>query len=1100
MTSASSIPLLRRAALPAALALCALLAGQAGAIIAPTINYQGFLLSKVTNEPVDTPQDLKFAIYNTATGGAPLFTENRCNLRVSKGRYDVEIGSSSSGGVPGDLFMDYTALWLEIQVDSDNDCAGAYEPMTPRVKLQASPYAFNSLYASTASAATSNFRADIISALPNTTYGAITISTNLFVQGGISVGSISPGQKLAVAGVVESTGNWPSCATAPDYTCGFKFPDGSVQVKAAALTMWDVLGLNLYTINEGNTNIGGNLTVPSARLHISSAAGDSGPLLLVSTGTGLVQSQLFLVNGNGQVYGNSFHGDGSTLSNIVRRAGDNMTGPLTMAASSFTVTSALGATTPKLRFAQGVEISSAPASVRGGIIITSHVYLSPGATYYGDGSGLINVTTLDQTKVLKSGDVMTGPLTLANSTLTVTGDAFSVTGSTFSIFGGSVAVGGDTYPVRLSVTGGILATSSITAQAGLFSDTLRVSSLGQFYNVTAATATFWSWDTQGAGYTIDTASGIKVRAGIVDAPYFVGNGSLLTGVLGTDAARVLKAGDTMTGNLLLAGSSVTIADNGAHSYALTVATAVSVNNYSLAVTTGGRVGVQVNNPAAPLDVYEQALISNPNGSAHLDFSAFGGYTYLRWSDTSLMTNGSAQGALGYPLATRDLVYRAMGSDPVSGGQEVFRIKSDDNAYWQFGVGTNSPTERFHVAGNVLVSTAAASPIFFVSTATNRVGIRTLAPAHALDVNGGIRAISSITAQGGFFGDGAGITNLSPSSFPAELRIATITAVAGGYYDGIVFSTSVYVQNKLAVGDLFAPQAELHLRGVLRLDNKGFEDVIINMFPETAGSAYIRWNEGATTTKGVLGMVAGSRDLVYRGGASALADGVQAFRIKPTGEFIVGGAVEAFVPAAPLHVLSNFAVAAAGQAPVFFISTGSLSVGISTGSPKERAHVGSSFLVGGDRASAALYVSTQSGYTGVGTGSPAARLDVNGLGVFRSSLTVSGTGLSGTQTAFGVLGSTLIVRNDGRIGIGSAVPDATLDVNGSAQFGSGVTKSSVTAGGFFVPRAMTSADLQLLTPAALGAMVYNSDIANICFSTGTAAPGQWAVAGTKGDCF
>ncbi|OGR78634.1 MAG: hypothetical protein A2X32_05135 [Elusimicrobia bacterium GWC2_64_44] len=1111
MTSARTLFTCGRAALLASLALFPLFAGRAQAVIAPTINYQGFLLSKVTNEAVDAPQDLKFLIYGAATGGAPLFTENRCNLRVSKGRYDVEIGSSTPGGIPGGLFMDYTALWLEVQVDSDNDCSGAYEPMTPRVKLQASPYAFNSLYASTASAATTVFSADIIAALPNTTYGAITISTNLFVQGGISVGSISPGQKLAVAGVVESTGNWPSCATAPDYTCGFKFPDGSVQVKAAALTMWDVLGLNLYTINEGNTNIGGGITNPLARLHISSAPG-AGDLLLISTGpTPAAQAQLFRVNADGQVYGGSFYGDGSTLGNIVRKGGDTMTGQLTMGNSSFTVTSPLGATIPKLRLGPGVEISSAPASVRGGLMISSHVYLSPGATYYGDGSGLYNLTTQDSSKVLKAGDTMTGQLTLLNSTLTVTGDAFSVTGSTFSVFGGSVAVGGYTYPVRLSVTGGILATSSITAQGGLFADNAKVAGLGQFYNVTAASGTFWSWDTMGAGYSVDTASGIKVRAGIVDAPYFVGNGSLLTAVQGTDSSRLLKAGDTMTGNLRLAGSSVTIADNGAHYYALTVATAVSVNNYSLAVTTGGRVGVQVNNPDAPLEVNEWMKISNPNGLAHLDFQSFAGSSYLSWKNTLLSANGPAQGALGYPTAfgrERDFVYRAMGTSSEAGGQEVFRITSDDFAYWRFGIGTSDPAERFHVVGNVLVSTAATNPIFFVSTTTDRVGIRTLAPTHALTVEGGISAVSSITAQGGFFGNGAGLTGLSASAIPQTIVVASVTALGGGTYDGVVFSTTIYATSKLSVGtdslnDPFDPLAALHVRGPVRLDQKTSENVELQFYPNFGGDSLISWSDPFVGAIAALGVDNVTKDMVYRSVSGNLTGGSGVFRIKYGGGFIIGvPQVAAYAPPEFFRVLTNMAVGVENSPPVVFISTGTGGwVGISTGTPKERFHVGSSLLVGGDRAGAALYVSTQTGYTGVGTGSPAAKLNVAGYALFNSSLTVLGGGLAGTEDVLNVKSGALLVRNDGRVGIGAALPAATLDVNGTAQFGSGVNKSTFTAEGFWMPRSLDTAALQAASPPSVGAVVFNSSINDLCVSTGTAV-GQWALAGSKGldNCF
>jgi len=993
-------------------------ASPAFAVIQQTINYQGFLLSKITNLPMETPTDIKFVIHSVPTGDAPLFTENRCNVGMNKGRYDVEIGSVA-GGIPASVFLTSQNLWLEIQVDGDGDCSGSYEAMSPRVRLQASPFAFNSLYASTASAATTVFAADTIGALAQTTNGAITISTNLFVQGGISVGSISPGQKLAVAGLVESS------------TGGFKFPDGSVQIKAAAITMWDVSGDNIYTINPGNVGIGENLTSPLARLHISSAPGEAGDLLLVSTGT----SPLFLVNGLGEVHAGSYYGDGRTLSGILSASGGTMNGPLilassmtasgalTLAGSSLTVTSPLGLSSPKLRLAANVELSSAPALAKGGIMVSTHIYLSGSAKFYGDAGGLYNVNSTDSTKVRLTGDTMSG--SLQTTTLTVTGSAFSVGDSTFTVSYGNVAVGSPSYLALFTVGGDIFAASSITTQSGLSADNIVSTSANFWAGITASTGTFMGYTgpDDANSYSINTASGIKVNLGAVVAPSFIGDGSQLTSVVGTDSNRVLKSGDIMTGNLQVLGSSLTVAYGDTAWYALTVASAVSVDAYALAVTTDGNVGVQISNPSAPLEVNSQVLVSNTGGPSELHLKSYAGYSYLRWSDSSLVTNGPNQGALGYPLLTRDLVYRAMGSDPSTGGAEVFRVKSDNSANWLFGIGTNAPQEKFHVASNLLVGISASSPILYISTAAGGVSISTTTQTHALTVNGGINAVSSITAQGGFYGNGSGLT------MPQELVIGSITAIAGGAYDGVVFSTTIYASSRLAVGtdDLgapFNPQSDLHIRGTTRLDQKGSEAVVLYFNPNFSGDSYIRWDNdflAQYANKGVLGIKANSKDLIYRGGASSLDNGVEAFRIKPDGNFAIGTAQT--------------------------------------------------------------------------------RLDVNGTAAFGSSLTVTGTGLSGTQTALAVIGSTLVVRNDGSVGIGTPTPQARLDVNGGAQFGSGATKSAFTSEGFWVPRAMTTAELQAAggTPPVVGAVVFNSSIANICFSTGTAV-GQWALAGTKADCY
>ena len=53
--------------------------------------------------------------------------------------------------------------------------------------------------------------------------------------------------------------------------------------------------------------------------------------------------------------------------------------------------------------------------------------------------------------VLKSGDEMTGPLTLSGSTLTVTGNAFSVGGSTLVVAGGKVGIGTASPNAKLDV-------------------------------------------------------------------------------------------------------------------------------------------------------------------------------------------------------------------------------------------------------------------------------------------------------------------------------------------------------------------------------------------------------------------------------------------------------------------------------------------------------------------------------------------------------------------------------------------------------------------------------------------------------------------------
>lgn len=505
-------------------------------------------------------------------------------------------------------------------------------------------------------------------------------------------------------------------------------------------------------------------------------------------------------------------------------------------------------------------------------------------------------------------------------------------------------------------------------------------------------------------------------------------------------------------------------------------------------------------PAAPLEVNQEVLVSNPAGAAQFHVAGNGGDNFLHWSDDFYSGSNTNQGALGFLAATRDLVYRAMASDPSGAGfpgAEVFRIRvlpdeffNYDPRNWQFGLGVSNPQERFHVATNMLVSTSAANPILYISTTSGRVSINTSSQGHTLTVNGGINAVSSVTARGGYYGDQSGLVKITGGDIyldgnsgigtgasadavlqVAEKPTAKYTLAVGTHTDltSIEFPPAntydfvVTTWGRVGIGlanawaePLNEPSSTLQVMKSIRIgaETYGDQEAHLSLRP-SAGPSYIAWSEntGGGQNKGALGFAGSSNDLVYKAGAATIEGGVEVFRVDTADDgtnyadwkFGIGTGV----PEERFHVAATLRVSAPGANAALFVSTGTGSVGISTGTPKERMHVASTFLIGADRASAVVYVSTQSGNTGIGTGSP--------------------------QTK--------------------------LDVNGAAQFGSGVTRSTFTAEGYWLPRSMTTAQLHAAggTPTAVGAVVFNSTLANLCFSTGTAL-GQWAIAGTKTDCY
>lgn len=1101
-----------RAAL--AFSFAAALAADAGAVITRSFNYQGFLLNKETNQPVDGSKHVRFLIYDVAAGGSPLFTETVCNVPMNRGRYEVEVGSNTSGGITPDIFINNHALWMQVEIAPTASCSGSFDPLSPRVRLQAAPFAFNSLYSSTASAGTPLFSADVIGALPVTSNGAITISTNLFVQGGISVGSISPGQQLSVSGLVESQGV-PGCDVGPDYTCGFKFPDGSVQVKAAAETKWELNGSDMYTevtIQE----VGIGEIAPRARLHISSGIGSSADLLLISTGS----SDLVRINGEGRVYANYFHGDGSNLTgataaNLLRvlKAGDTMTGPLTLSgSSSMTIVNtnnslaySLAVTTDPSRQAYHLTVAtsglvglgtlspsarldvSAAGAASGiyaqiwrdgaGVVVgsMSSTGVMKAGYFQGDGSGLNNVFSTDPSRVLKAGDTMTGPLTLAGSSLTVTGSAGLAVNT-----GEWLSVGASTAAHKVYINGGMLATSSVTANGGFFGSSVSVAGTVYAGTVDASSGVFTAFGV--SQYSLETSSGIKVNYGVVDAPLFRGSGAGLTNVLGTDSTKLLKAGDTMTGNLRVQGSSVSVfAYGNTFAYALTVATVTSPSTYALSVTTQGRVGVGVAVPSYAFHVLSNIGVtsSDTNDDARLILrTGGGGGGYISWDDAA--TPG--KGILGMAPGVRDLVYRAAATSMIN-GTEIFRIRESGN----FGIGTAGPSERFHVATNMLVSTASVSPILYISTTTGMVGVGTRTPStHKLVVDGDMVVISSLTVQDGIHGTIYGViasTELyvdGDAGIGVETPQARLHVVEAGdeNYSLIVGSNNVFgidydmvvtTQGRVGIG-LNTPLAKLHVsEGILI--GSSLDNVASLQLNPVGGDSYIYFSDQAQPQKAAMGTPGGQTDFIFlAGGASNFTGGTEVYRIKKTGQFGIHSAA----PEVALHIGANTLISTATVTPILYASTDTARVGVGTRSPSARLHLSSGTFYNDG---------TGAGITTLGN-------------VTASAYYGNGSTLSGVITSTDVIVSDIAGKVSKSGDTMGALTTTGLTVNGAANFGSLPTKSTFTAEGFWQPRAMTAAELALEAPGAAGLVVYNSTDFDLCVSTGAAA-GDWARVGSGG---
>jgi hypothetical protein len=91
------------------------------------------VLSELNGRPLTGVAGVTFSLYKNSQGGAPLWMETQ-NVHPDKsGHYSVMLGSTTSQGLPADVFISGEARWLAVQVQGQEEQA--------RVLLVAVPYA-----------------------------------------------------------------------------------------------------------------------------------------------------------------------------------------------------------------------------------------------------------------------------------------------------------------------------------------------------------------------------------------------------------------------------------------------------------------------------------------------------------------------------------------------------------------------------------------------------------------------------------------------------------------------------------------------------------------------------------------------------------------------------------------------------------------------------------------------------------------------------------------------------------------------------------------------------------------------------------------------
>ena len=125
--------------------LCSLVGAQStnstqSPVVPPLVKFSG-VLTDVNSKALTGTVGVTFSLYNEAQGGTALWVETQNVTPDRAGHYSVMLGSTTTEGIPADLFASGEARWLGVQAQGQTE--------QPRTLLMSVPYALKALDAET---------------------------------------------------------------------------------------------------------------------------------------------------------------------------------------------------------------------------------------------------------------------------------------------------------------------------------------------------------------------------------------------------------------------------------------------------------------------------------------------------------------------------------------------------------------------------------------------------------------------------------------------------------------------------------------------------------------------------------------------------------------------------------------------------------------------------------------------------------------------------------------------------------------------------------------------------------------------------------------
>lgn len=724
------------------------------------LSFQGRLTDTPGN-PISSPTDIVFKLYNQGTGGTLLYSSSIGNSQTitpdDNGIFNVVIGKTHGTEIPPTVFSENAEVWLEITADS--------EIMDPRQQIATVAYALNS---------------ETLQGLPPSASGLKDTVLVIDHQGNLNLGETSPSIKstsgtLAIEGqslLLKATNGLDSSNIRIDPVN----PNGAIQLvttgngssNAIVATNANLSTGNLFYGQINNDNRGYNFLsfqnydVGTTNLSTRFSVGASGNVYISNSLS--IGSTILATNLNADLL------DGLHAASFLQTGYTGFSNYQNWIANVGTSNNTINSGTT-LSFAAGTGMS---ISMIGNTISFANTSIG---TTYGATNGLN----------LASGNFgLGGPLT-QNTRLNIGNTEVMY----FQQSSGNVGIGTTSPLAKLDITNTgngteLLRLSSERAWTFLQSGTgastaLQLKDLtggkafqivGSDNNITASFFNNASVPTSSRIYLLPNGGNVGIGTTNPTAKLQISGGSLLIDnsqqILfrnGTDTANIQAISLTSANNLQI-GQDTTI-----NSVQIQSGSAIQFRNNSaetMRILSSGNVGIGTTNPSQKLEVNGNIALTN-GGYIYGDSTTTSAALYTNDGDGSKVIYSNSNLAVGYNVITA-----------TTNNTERLRIDSSGNV----GIGTTNPLASLHLGSDV--GTAASGIQLGSDVSLYRSSANTLKTDDALTVG------SDIT----LFGDEIYYSGSNSSLYLESSSASDQTLYARNFGAG---NMNVNIDGSLAIG-------------------------------------------------------------------------------------------------------------------------------------------------------------------------------------------------------------------------------------------------------------------------------------------------------------